>query len=144
MAVSRIGPSMPAPTTSESGTSDPGDGGNSAPVALIVVTAIVSALLCLCVVVLVLRNNRRRQILMSAETSGDTNPGPAILWKSLEGHEEEDGGNEAAGRRRSAQREEQLVVMAGEDLPTFLAHPVGAPPTAACSNIHIECPPLHL
>lgn len=69
-------------------------------------------------------------------------PEPTDWRKSREGDEEAADCNEGDGRR-STQQGEQLVVMAGEEMPTYLAHRV-PPPSLTSDNLHIQCPPLHL
>ena len=139
--VSRVGPSSLPPPISNGGAHE---GVQYSTVVIVVVAATVSALLCVCVVALVVRFSRRRpgsqlesDMRADVASAGDVRrdeghrerPG---VGKSLEDHEEAETCTARAG---GGPRAEQLVVMAGEDLPTFLAHPASAA---------IQCPPLHL
>jgi hypothetical protein len=145
VAVSRVGPPTRLPPTgadtnnNTSTTTGTENGANSVSITVVIALA-VSALICLCMFILIVRNNRE------AVTAGRY-VSPHIVLPVGTNHQarkKADDNDASETGTRSCQQTEQLVVMAGEHMPTFLAHPIPAPSTPASStSLHIQCPPLH-
>lgn len=126
-SVSKIGPSMPAPASMATAM-------RASNVYIVIVVALaVSGFLCLCMFILILRSHRRasRRSAESMSTPETTERAEVVVA-------EKNGLGDEDSRSKWGVNIVELVVMAGEDRPTFVAHPAAA---AAAAHV-VECPPL--